>query len=119
MLRRKDDELTDQQSLLAVRYASIMAEFTLFQGLSALLLYIAIALAQVPAMLSDSNAPFASFSLWIIVALAVMFVALSPGMIRQGRRAQRYAREHRSLLKEAPGSDREQAMPPQFGERTG
>lgn len=94
VLRRKDDELTDQQSVLAVKYASIMANYTLFQGLSFLLLYIALAVAQLPSLLSDSGAPFASLSFWMIVALA-------PLMIRQGKRAQRYAREHRNVFEDA------------------
>jgi len=95
VLRGKPAELSDDERVVAAKYASAASVMLAFQVGYVCLLWAGIALQQV-GFLDTGLSPALSVS--VLVAFVAVIVVLVPLMVVRIRRASRYAREHAGLL---------------------
>ncbi|MFZ4895408.1 hypothetical protein ACL9RL_13235 [Plantibacter sp. Mn2098] len=95
VVRGKSEPLDDAEQVVAVKYAMIITLTLRFQLAYLAMLYAALALQQMAALLRGHSSVF---TLLLLVMLVVVFIAILPAMIIQLRRVGRYAKEHAGLL---------------------
>ncbi|BDZ47128.1 hypothetical protein [Naasia aerilata] len=98
VIKGKKEDLSEEEEGRAARYARIMTAYYPFQIAQFTFLYLGILCQQLPRALGDDGAGLRPFSVYLSVLLVVVFVVMVPLVLRQWRRAKRYAATHADVL---------------------
>ncbi|WP_210505567.1 hypothetical protein [Naasia sp. SYSU D00057] len=97
----KDERLSPEGQVRAIRWARVLTTYLPFQIGYLTLLYVALLLQQLPPALVPGGADGRPLNLVIAAALIVAYAVVLPVLVRQWRRARRYAAEHDDVLEES------------------